>query len=199
MKSLYGSILNIIYLMLDRTFVLVLLLTGVAIVTYVGFDIAYARNVAQLLVLFGIPLLSVWTASNAYNSKWHIFEKNWSTSPAMMIISRYMLFAIMNLIVSFLWYLSPLFDGSYTNLVHTVGTVYLVLAIYYPIMHLLKGERGDLDQFIFMFAIGGAIGGLGRFAVQFGSTATLFFVAGVYIVSLLLSITFYNFHKGREA
>lgn len=197
MKELYGSMINILYLTLDRTLVLVLLLTGVAIITYIGLDVAEARNLAQLLVLVIIPLLTVWTARSAYASKWNIFEQSWSTSPAVMIISRYMVFAVINLINSFLWYLSPLFDGSYKNLVHTMGSAYLVLAIYYPIMYLFRGERGDLDQIIFMGSVFGSIFGLGWFSIQFGLTPTLFLVAGVYLISSILSIGFSNFRKGR--
>ncbi|MCL2215855.1 MAG: hypothetical protein FWB91_02420 [Defluviitaleaceae bacterium] len=197
MRGLYGSMLNVLHLMRTRTLVIALLLAGAAIAAYLVGNVSYARNAAQLLVLVFIPLVTVWTARLSYSSKWNIFEQSWSASLTVMIVSRYIIFALINLIMSVLWYLSPLFDGDYGNLVHTMGSAYLTLAIYYPIMYLLRGEKGDLDQIIFMASMVGSILGLGWFAIRFGSEYTIVLVVSAYLISLGLSIGFNRFHKGR--
>jgi len=185
MKSLYGSILNILFLMFSRTLLLLILLIVAAIGIYLIGEIDSARGIAQLLVLVIFPLLTVWTARSSYSSKWNIFEQSWSTSPVIMVISRYILFALINLIVSFFWYMSLLFDGNYRNLVHTMSSAYLAMAIYYPIMYLLRGERGDLDQIIFIASVLGAIFGLGYFINLFGESIGLVLVGVTFIISMM--------------
>ena len=197
MRGFCGSVLNTMHLMRNRMYAMVLLLVGLAITVYLIGDIAPARNLAQLGALILIPMLTIWTVNSSSNSKWNVFEQSWSTSPVVMIVSRYILFAIINLITSFLWYLSPLFDGDYGNLVHTMGSAYLALAIYYPILHLLKAEKGEMGELIFIVSILGSIFGLGWFSLRFGSMLTMLLVVGIYIISLVLSIGFSCFHKER--
>jgi len=197
MRGLYGSMLNIVYLMCNRMLVLTLAVAAVAIAAYVVGNIAPARNLSQLAVLVFIPLMTVWTARSSYNSKWNIFEQNWPTSPTVTIISRYILFAAINLVVSILWYLSPLYDGSFTNLVHIMGSAYLTLAIFYPIMYLLRSEKGDADQSIFLIAIMGSFFGSGWVGNQFGMTPQVMLYVVAYLVSLVLSIGFCRLHRGR--
>lgn len=199
MRGFYGSILNMGYLMLTRTMVLTLLAAAAAIATYLIGGVEMARVLAQWLVIVIFPMLTVWTARIAYASKWHIFEQSWPVSPAVMIISRYVLFAIIAFIVGVAWYFSPMFDGSFENLVHTIGSAYGALAVYYPLMYLLRGEKGDLDQILFIGTVIGAITGLGRFAIRFGTTPMVLLVAAAFFVSLVLSVGFNRLHKGRAA
>ena len=197
MRGFCGSMLNTIHLMRSRMYALALLLVGLAITAYLIGDIAPARNLAQLGALILIPMLTIWTVNCSNSSKWNIFEQSWSTSSIVMIVSRYVLFALINLIVSFLWYLSPIFDGDYRNLVHTIGAAYLALSIYYPMLHLLKAEKGELGELIFIISILGSIFGLGWFSLRFGTTFTMLLVVGIYIISLGLSVGFSCFHKGK--
>ena len=199
MKGLYGSMLNIVHLMLNRTMLVVIAVAGVAVATYLVGEIEQARNVSQLTVLVIFPLLTVWTARSSYASKWNVFEQSWNISSFVMVVSRYILFAIINLLMSMLWAVSPMFDGSYTNLVHTVGSAYLTLAIYYPIMYMLRGEKGDLDQIIFIVSMFGSVFGAAWFGIRFGMLPMTLLIALVYVVSLILSVGFCNFHKGRAA
>ena len=197
MRGFCGSVLNTIHLMRNRMYALALLFVGLAIIVYIIGDIALARNLAQFGALVLIPMLTIWTANSSHNSKWNVFEQSWSTSPVVMIVSRYILFAVINLIASFLWYLSPLFDGDYRNLVHTMGSAYLALAIYCPVLHLLKAEKGEMGELIFIVSILGSIFGLGWFSLRFEAAYTMLLVVGMYILSLGLSVGFSCFHKGR--
>ena len=199
MRGIYGSMLNVLYLMLNRTLLVALVLTAGTVGAYIIGGVAPARNLSQLLVLVFIPMLTVWTARISYSSKWNIFEQNWSASPVIMIVSRYILFALINLIVSVVWYFSPLYDDNFWNLVHTMGSAYLTLAIYYPIMYMLRGEKGETDQLIFILAISGSIFGSAWLGMRFGQSFMVMLFVSAYIISLGLPIVFSSLHKGRAA
>ncbi|MCL2188315.1 MAG: hypothetical protein FWC16_04535 [Defluviitaleaceae bacterium] len=115
----------------------------------------------------------------------------------MMIIARYMLFALLTLVVSAVWFVSPLYDGYWKNLVHTIGSAYMALAIYYPVMYLLRGEKGDIDKFIFMAAMLGSLFGLARLVALFGTAAMLGVIGVAYVASFGLSVGLERFWQGR--
>ncbi|MCL2188314.1 MAG: hypothetical protein FWC16_04530 [Defluviitaleaceae bacterium] len=81
MKRLYGSMLNVLLLMLDRTMVIALAIAGCGAVLYLFMDVPMGRNISQMLILIMIPMLSVWSARSSYGSRWSMYERSWSGAP----------------------------------------------------------------------------------------------------------------------
>ena len=198
-RGVAGSILNMLHLARCRAMMCIFLLSVAAIAAYFISGNEHFRFVAQWFVLVLMPFVAVWTARISYSTKWNTFERSWPVSRTLMIVSRYIALLVMILGLTGLWFISPLFDGSYTNLAHTSASAFLTLAIYYPILHLVRGERGDLDTFIFIAASFGSIYALGMLMPRFGTGFGLVLVGAVYLVSLGLSVGFSALHRGRAS
>jgi hypothetical protein len=196
-KGIFGSMLNILLLMLNRMLLFVLIIAGVLIAVYITGDNDIFRVLAQICVVVFVPFITVWTARTSYNTKWNTFERSWPVSQTVIVISRYILFVVINLVIALLWLVSPFFDGNHLALVQTAASAYLALAIYYPFLYMMRAGRGDLDTLILTVSAMGSIYGLGHFMRVFGENVGLIMVGIAYIVSLGLSIGFNFYHKGR--
>jgi len=185
MKNFYGAVLNNVHLMLNKAVIVLIAITLPAS----GIGIAgvwEAQMASQLLALVIIPLAAVLSARTSFNSSWNTFENKWATSPKIMIISRYLLFAVVYFIVSFLW--QPLFIGNAEEQLLIVCSVYLILAVYYPIMYLTRKYSFEFDITFFIFISTGVSILVWQMTNRFESIVVVLVTVWVYVLSAILSV-----------
>jgi len=174
-----------------------------AMVVYLATDNAVSRQVSILVFLLLIPLATLNASNVSFDHKWNRIEKLWAVSSFTMIVSRYIIYAAISLLLSALWVLSPLHDGNMQNIADFVTLVLLTGAVYYPTMYLLNSDHNLGLLFIIFSAVIGFIA-LSRIAMLLDHSwadgfnlVMLGMVCGFYVVSLTLSVIFNRFHMGR--
>ena len=202
MRGLTGALINNIQLMKNRIMGLFALAALASVVLYFVTDVEHFRT-AALLSLVVIPICAMGSATISFNSKWTAFERIWDVSPVVMILSRYITFVVISLVLCGLWIISPLHDGDWQNILDAVTIVLATGALYYPLSYGLNADKEEINNFVLMGSVAGAFWGGGELARHFFSgheyPSVVFFtvVLGIYLVSLVLSVAFNRFHMGR--
>ena len=204
MRELKGALVNDFFLMRTQGFGIYLMGTVGMLVIAVMLDNQDIMVWAQMFVLTMAPLAALESSIASFANRWNVFEKSFSISPMLMVLSRYIIFVSLSLLCAVLWTVSP-FEVDYAHNFFSrvnllVYWMQLLCIIYYPVMYLLNPNKSSSGVVIaFVAAVGAAI--LTNFVVVpiVGENRLLVIalIAVMYVVSVMVSMFFDKVNRGR--
>ena len=206
MKGFYGLLLNHLHMMRTKYVGIFLLALPVCFIGYLITDEPVFVSFMMISLVAFIPLYAMDSAHASFVNKWNAFEKSWNIAPHLMVISRYVIFIILNLLCTALWLASP-FHGLYDEeLMSNTGVLILVAHLtcitYLPILYLLNPGKVNIATVMFGAAAIGAVTLCFLVVIPLADGRLLFkiaIVAALYVVSAALTMIFNNIHRGRTA
>jgi hypothetical protein len=209
MRGLTGAVINNLYLVKNnRLFMLFILALPILITAYFVTGTSRFLQLAEVLVVVGIPVGLLESSIASFDSRWNVFENSWSVSPNTVVLSRYVLFLMVSLLCTALWVVSPL--GGRYQLETAMGNMgieiqvvmcQLMCILFFPVISALNPRQTAVGIIAFIVAAVGAAT-LSRF-ILLATDGNVWFLAAIlvlaHVISASISIIFNNFHRGRTA
>jgi len=200
MKSMLGAVMNDTYLMKNRMVMFYLLGILGILGAYLTTGNPEFRTLLMSGILLVIPIASLESTSVSFSSRWQSFERAWSISPHLMVLSRYILYLILSVIGVGVWMISPFYDGNTQSLVYSLLLAQLICIVYYPIMYFLNPKKGSIGQIALMAAFGISFSLSDNVILRFANGnygLIVILVIALYLVSIVFSMIFNMIHRGK--
>lgn len=205
MKALTGAILNNISLMNTKLTRLYLLAFPAVFIWYFATGSNASLQVMALAFLMLLPSALIENSGESFATRWNSFENAWGLSPHLMVLSRYILFVFLSVAGLAVWLVLPFdFEGAVLGMYSLSSMIlwaHFTAVAYYPIMYLLNPKTDNLVYIVMFGTIFLAVV-LAMITEDFFADNYLLMaavIAGLYAVSIALSMAFNAMHRGRVA
>ena len=202
MRGLCGLLLNHLHLMRTKYVGIFLLAVPVCLIGYLITNEPVFISFLKMSLVAFIPIYAMDSAHASFVNKWNAFEKSWSISPRLMVLSRYIVFIILNLLCTALWLASPFYGRYEEELFGNTGVFILIAHLtcitYLPIVYLLNPGKVSAATVMFAAAAAGAVLLCFHVVIPLANGSLLFkivIVAALYVISAALTMIFNSIHR----